>query len=85
MPGLWGISSILSNLETKHQLKNPKPSHFKVVKNQGIFHRMISGSDGQWQIQHKKVMSLNFGPFPTKQEAKDAIPQIVEQIKMYLP
>jgi hypothetical protein len=83
VPGLYGISRVLSNIEIKHMLRNPKPRHFKVVKNRGVFHRMIAGGDGMWQVQHRKVMSISFGPFATKQEAKEAIPQIVAQIKLY--
>jgi len=83
VPGLYTISRILSNIETKHMLRDPKSWHFKVVKNRGFFHRMIEGGDGKWQVQHRKLMSISFGPFDTKQDAKDAIPTIVEQIKLY--
>jgi hypothetical protein len=84
MPGLYTISGILSNLETKLMLRNPRPWHFKVVKNRGFFHRLIEGGDGKWQVQHRKSMSIHFGPFDTKQEAKAAIPEIVEQIRLYV-
>ena len=83
MPGLYSISRFLSNIETRRMLRNPKEWHFKVVRNRGMFHRMIAGGDGMWQVQHRKMMSISFGPFDTKQDAKDAIPQIVEQIKLY--
>ena len=73
MPGLYGLISTAKRIERNHNLRNPKPRHFKVKRHTGLGDRVLGTYDERWFIHHKEVLMLQDGPFETKEDAQIGI------------
>lgn len=76
MPGLYWLFGLLHRMEEEHELRHPKPRHFRV------FFRKPGYMGHGWWAQHKFDPSLPLlGPYKTKEEADRMVEAVVLALK----
>ena len=79
MPGLWGLTLLAQDLYRRHKLHSPSVNDFKVRKEKGAKGHV------SWYVQHRVAMDISSGRFDSEEDARNALPLMVIELKLANP